>query len=40
MSITNDKTSIYKDVGFLHRMMIKFCDGLVRMRIVRIDAAK
>ena len=31
---------IYKDVGFLHRMMIKFCDGLVRMRIVRIDAAK
>ena len=31
---------IYKDVGFLHRMMIKICDGLVRMRIVRIDAAK
>ena len=28
---------IYNDVGMLHKMMIRFCDGLVRMRIVRIE---
>ena len=29
---------IYNEVSFLHRMMIRFCDGLVRMRIVKIEA--
>ena len=28
---------IYGEVGFLHRLMIRFCDGLVNMRIVRIQ---
>nr|MCR5768452.1 class I SAM-dependent methyltransferase [Lachnospiraceae bacterium] len=28
---------IYKDVSFLHKMMIKFCDGLVKMIIVKIE---
>ena len=28
---------IYKDVGLFHRLMIRFCDGLVRMKIVRIE---
>ena len=27
---------IYKDVGLFHKLMIRFCDGLVNMRIVRI----
>ena len=27
---------IYGDVGPLHRLMIRFCDGLVRMKIVKI----
>ncbi len=27
---------IYRNVGPLHRLMIRFCDGLVRMKIVRI----
>ncbi|MBQ4240447.1 MAG: class I SAM-dependent methyltransferase, partial [Oscillospiraceae bacterium] len=27
---------IYRDVSLLHRLMIRFCDGLVNMRIVRI----
>ena len=26
---------IYKDVGFLHKMMIRFCDSLVKMIIVK-----
>ena len=28
---------IYKDVGFLHKLMIKFCDSLVKMVIVKIE---
>ena len=27
---------IYKNVGPFHKLMIRFCDGLVRMKIVRI----
>ncbi|MBQ1678921.1 MAG: class I SAM-dependent methyltransferase [Oscillospiraceae bacterium] len=27
---------IYKDVGLFHKLMIRFCDRLVRMRIVKI----
>ncbi len=27
---------IYRNVGFLHKLMIKFCDSLVRMKIVKI----
>ena len=27
---------IYGEVGFLHRLMIRFCDAFVNMRIVRI----
>ena len=27
---------IYKNVGLLHKLMIRFCDGLVRMKIVKI----
>ena len=27
---------IYKDVGLFHKLMIRFCDSLVRMKIVRI----
>ena len=27
---------IYKNVGLFHRMMIRFCDSLVKMRIVKI----
>jgi O-methyltransferase involved in polyketide biosynthesis len=27
---------IYKDVSFLHKLMIRFCDGLVKMIIVNI----
>jgi O-methyltransferase involved in polyketide biosynthesis len=28
---------IYKDVGLFHKLMIRFCDSLVRMRIVKIE---
>ena len=28
---------IYKSVGLFHRLMIRFCDSLVKMRIVRIE---
>ena len=28
---------IYGSVGALHKLMIRFCDGLVRMKIVKID---
>ena len=28
---------IYKNVGLFHKLMIRFCDGLVRMKIVRIE---
>lgn len=27
---------IYKDVGFFHKLMTKFCDGLVKMQIIKI----
>lgn len=27
---------IYKRVGFIHKLMIRFCDSLVRMKIVKI----
>ncbi len=27
---------IYKDVGLFHKLMIRFCDGLVRMKIIKI----
>jgi hypothetical protein len=27
---------IYSEVGAFHKLMIRFCDGLVRMKIVRI----
>ncbi len=27
---------IYKDVGLFHKLMIRFCDSLVRMKIVKI----
>ncbi len=27
---------IYRNVGLLHKLMIRFCDGLVRMKIIRI----
>ena len=27
---------IYKNVGLFHKLMIRFCDGLVRMKIVKI----
>ena len=30
---------IYNDVGLFHKLMIRFCDSLVRMRIVRIGFA-
>ncbi len=28
---------IYKDVGLFHKLMIRFCDSLVNMKIVRIE---
>lgn len=28
---------IYNDVSFLHKLMIRFCDSLVKMIIVRIE---
>ena len=30
---------IYNEVGLLHKLMIRFCDGLVKMKIVRIEFA-
>ncbi len=27
---------IYNDVGFLHRLMIRFCDSLVKMQIIKV----
>jgi O-methyltransferase involved in polyketide biosynthesis len=27
---------IYKDVGLFHKLMIRFCDSLVRMKIIKI----
>ena len=27
---------IYKDVGLFHKLMIRFCDSLVKMEIVKI----
>ena len=27
---------IYRNVGLFHKLMIRFCDGLVRMKIVKI----
>ena len=27
---------IYKDVGLFHKLMIRFCDSLVKMKIVKI----
>ena len=27
---------IYKDVGLFHKLMIRFCDSLVMMKIVKI----
>ena len=27
---------IYKNVGAFHKLMIRFCDGLVKMKIIRI----
>ncbi len=31
---------IYSDVGFFHKLMIKFCDSLVKMIIVKIEFGK
>ncbi len=31
-----EKRKIYEHVRPLHKLMIRFCDGLVRMRIVKI----
>jgi hypothetical protein len=28
---------IYQDVGLFHRLMIRFCDSLVKMKIIKID---
>ena len=28
---------IYKNVGLFHKLMIRFCDSLVRMKIVKIE---
>ena len=28
---------IYKDVGLFHKLMIRFCDSLVKMKIVKIE---
>ena len=27
---------IYKEVGFVHRLLIRMCDGFVNMRIVKV----
>ncbi|WP_329887478.1 hypothetical protein [Pseudoramibacter faecis] len=29
---------VYKDVGLFHKIMIRFCDSLVRMKIVKIKS--
>lgn len=31
---------IYKNVGLFHKLMIRFCDSLVNMKIVRIECVK
>ena len=31
---------IYHSVGLFHKLMIRFCDSLVRMKIVRIEFGK
>lgn len=31
---------IYKNVSFLHKMMIRFCDNTVNMKIIRINFKK
>ena len=31
---------IYHEVGLFHRLMIRFCDGLVKMKIVKIQFGK
>ena len=31
---------IYKDVSFFHKLMIKFCDGLVKMQIIKMTTVK
>ena len=31
---------IYRNVGLLHKLMIRFCDRLVKMKIVRIEFGK
>ena len=28
---------IYRDVGLLHKLMIRFCDNLVNMKIIKIS---
>ena len=28
---------IYKNVGLFHKLMIRFCDSLVKMKIVKIE---
>ena len=28
---------IYNDVGLFHKLMIRFCDSLVKMKIVKIE---
>ena len=27
---------IYSEVGFLHKLMIRFCDSLVKMQIIKV----
>ena len=31
---------IYPDVGFLHKLMIRMCDSLIKMKIVRIEISE
>ncbi|MBR6849618.1 MAG: hypothetical protein IKM88_05220 [Lachnospiraceae bacterium] len=31
---------IYRNVGLLHKLMILFCDGLVKMKIIKIRFGK
>ena len=30
---------IYADVGCFHKLMIRFCDNMVKMKIVKIEFA-
>ena len=30
---------IYKDVSLFHKLMLRFCDGMVKMKIIRIEFA-